>query len=694
MRWSRSRKAGALLLAVGLALLATDLQAQSPLFSTVHTVAAADRAVPVEETFNVANAGTYNITLTDLGAQLATPAPLASIKLAVTSGSSIVGTPLTAPGSTSLSATVGAYVIHVVGQPGNVPGSGPFGITVTDSGNNVVASFAGTLALPQAAVPDNEGVLSGSFTVQTSGSYQVTLSDLQFPANLSIVTLAIVVQGGGLVTSLPAAGTNTVSLQSGTTYEIFAVGQASGTPNAGLYGASVVPAGGGAPVYANVVPVGAVSLVATPSLAAGSYTLVLTDLKLPSDLAQLGAVVALGGQAMAQLGMAGSAPFVATADTYKVFALGLPGAGGTGSYTLSVQPASGPAALSVARAVSAPGGAVQAYSFDTQVPSSGAYTVNLADFSLPAAFVSLSAVATQNGAALGAAQNGAGAQSIVAASGPLSLLVFAQAAASGSLFGIDLEPSGTTNPVFAATQGVGELFSAQQVSITSAGTYAVTVSDVGFPAPLANLAVVVTRGANQFGSIFVGGNFSFVATPGNYFLNFIAQPGGDDHAGTYSLEVASAPPAPIVTLTTDAASVASGGTVNLIWTSQNATACTASGGWSGNQPTSGSLTSPVLTSSTTFTLTCTGAGGSSAKSAQVTVNAAPSGGGGGGGALSPQLVLLLAGLLLAQLLRRVARNDSRAGGERSPPALPSRVGHTRYLECSAVRRPEISNPAG
>jgi hypothetical protein len=670
MLWS-SRKPAVLLLAMCWAFVAADSHAElpTPPYTAVHTVAAADSAVPVEETLDIAAAGTYQITLTDLGAQLPTPAPLASVQLAITGGSSIVGTPLSAPGSSSFAATAGVYVIHVVGLPGNVSGSGPFGITVSDASHNTVASFSGTLALPQAAAPSNQGVMTGSFTVQTSGNYQVNLSDLQFPATLNTLTLAIVVQGGALLITLPAAGTNTVALQSGVTYDIFAIGQSTASPAAGLYGASVTPSGGGTPVFARTEPVGAVSLVAGPALAAGNYTLTLTDLKLPLALAQLGAVVSLNGQAAAQLNAAGSTPLVATANTYQVFALGLPAASGTGSYALALQPASGPAALSIARAVSVPGGAVAALSYDTQVASGGGYTVNLADFALPAQFVSLSAVAVQNGVSLGS-QHGPGALSVVAAVGPVSLLAFAQPAASGSLFGLDLEPSGTTNPVFAITQGLGELFAAQQIAIDTAGTYKVTVSDVGFPSPLANLGVVVTRGANQFGSIFVGGDFSFVATPGNYFVNFIAQPGGSDHAGTYALSIVSAPPAPIVTLTTDGSSVASGSTVDLIWTSQNATACTASGGWTGKQPTSGTATSPALTANTTFTLTCTGAGGSTPKSVNVTVTAAPSGGG-GGGALTPELLFVLAAALGARWLPRARRRGGRL----------SRISHAGFLQC-------------
>jgi len=67
--------------------------------------------------------------------------------------------------------------------------------------------------------------------------------------------------------------------------------------------------------------------------------------------------------------------------------------------------------------------------------------------------------------------------------------------------------------------------------------------------------------------------------------------------------------------------VASGGSSTLTWTSTNATACVASGGWSGSLALSGSQSTGVLAATTTFSLTCTGAGGSAGSSATVTVNA-------------------------------------------------------------------------
>lgn len=82
------------------------------------------------------------------------------------------------------------------------------------------------------------------------------------------------------------------------------------------------------------------------------------------------------------------------------------------------------------------------------------------------------------------------------------------------------------------------------------------------------------------------------------------------------------PPAtPTLTFNAAPASVTTGGTVNLTWSSQNATNCTASGAWSGPQNTNGTQSSGTLNSPglQTFILTCTGPGGSISKTASVTI---------------------------------------------------------------------------
>lgn len=67
-----------------------------------------------------------------------------------------------------------------------------------------------------------------------------------------------------------------------------------------------------------------------------------------------------------------------------------------------------------------------------------------------------------------------------------------------------------------------------------------------------------------------------------------------------------------------------GGSVTVSWAVSDATSCTASGGWSGSKAPSGSQVVSVG-STTTFSLSCVGSGGSWSDSATVTVNPAPSG---------------------------------------------------------------------
>jgi hypothetical protein len=81
-----------------------------------------------------------------------------------------------------------------------------------------------------------------------------------------------------------------------------------------------------------------------------------------------------------------------------------------------------------------------------------------------------------------------------------------------------------------------------------------------------------------------------------------------------------APQAPTVNLTASPSTAATGGSTNLSWTTTNATSCTASGAWNGGRPINGSESQGPLSTTSTFTLTCTGPGGSASDSKTVTVS--------------------------------------------------------------------------
>lgn len=102
--------------------------------------------------------------------------------------------------------------------------------------------------------------------------------------------------------------------------------------------------------------------------------------------------------------------------------------------------------------------------------------------------------------------------------------------------------------------------------------------------------------------------------------------GGSDAPATPTLPVTPvmpAQPAPTVQIGLSASTVFIGQTATLAWNSSNAGSCTASGAWSGSQPTSGTLAVSASTpGSASYTLTCTGSGGTASASTALSVNAA------------------------------------------------------------------------
>jgi hypothetical protein len=66
---------------------------------------------------------------------------------------------------------------------------------------------------------------------------------------------------------------------------------------------------------------------------------------------------------------------------------------------------------------------------------------------------------------------------------------------------------------------------------------------------------------------------------------------------------------PAINLSASPTSIPYNGSTTLTWDSTNTINCDASGGWSGNKATSGSMVIDALTSNTSFTLSCSGAGG-------------------------------------------------------------------------------------
>jgi hypothetical protein len=94
-------------------------------------------------------------------------------------------------------------------------------------------------------------------------------------------------------------------------------------------------------------------------------------------------------------------------------------------------------------------------------------------------------------------------------------------------------------------------------------------------------------------------------------------------SGTAAVVVSTPPPSPSTSLTLAPASITTAQTSVLSWSSANASGCTASGAWSGAKATSGAVTvAPSTAGSYTYSLTCSGDGGSASASAALSVTPA------------------------------------------------------------------------
>ena len=91
----------------------------------------------------------------------------------------------------------------------------------------------------------------------------------------------------------------------------------------------------------------------------------------------------------------------------------------------------------------------------------------------------------------------------------------------------------------------------------------------------------------------------------------------DDNSGT------GQPQSPEISIIASPTAVSPNDSTSLDWSSTNATSCTASGDWSGIKDTSGTEVISQLQTDSTFTLSCTGDGGSTSASVNVTVSTQP-----------------------------------------------------------------------
>ena len=615
-------------------------------------------AAPSQFSFTATATEALTVTLTDFQ----TPAAFSNLQIAVTQDDTLVGS-ATVDSSHSATVAVAAtsgsvYVLYVIGTPAATQGFGSFGACVTRDADptprSCVAAYSFSSNLETPATPNNTGIstLNTTFTATSTGTYQVTITDDAFPVALQMVSATIFngsTQIGGVFTTGAATP---VTLTGGVTYTLLVAAQAAANPQAGLYGVHITDPSG-TPVFDRTLPVGALgasTVVTNPT--AQALTLTLNDLAYPAALGSLGGAVTSGGLPLGDLTAAGSlANITAPAGSLEVWQYAAAGAG-PGVYAVSL--ASSTDTLYSTTQVVNPGNTSSgSYAFVVQLPVAGTYNLSVSDFQFPGVLQGLSSTIAQNGMPLTVNSNG----DFMGNAGLAVVLVAAQAPSSGSgIFAVTVETTASPAQILLdQTQPVGGLFDTRVINYGASGSFEVTLADLGFPTNFQNLAVVLSQGSQVLGKIFGSGTFPISATPGQYVLTFVATPGAQNY-GLYSIKIASA--VPTLTFTASTASVTPGQTVQLTWSSQNATSCTAAGnsGWTGDEPLSGT-TAVAIAANVTLTLTCAGAGGSVTQSVSLAVTTPPSSGSKGGGSLDPALLSLLAALLIGRW--RFARGAQR-----------------------------------
>jgi hypothetical protein len=633
-------------------------------------VAAPGLAAAANYTFTASTAQALTVTLTDDGQ----PAAFQSLQIAVTLGDTLIGvasvdgTTGKSSATVSVPAAAGNYQFHVVGTPGD-SGYGSFGAfsictapQATPTACIAADSFSGTIQAPSTVSTSGQSTLNTTFTVTTAGVYTVTLVDDQFPTALQSAVAGIT-QGSTPVAGPIVPGTPVqVTLAPDVTYSLLVGATASATTLSGLYSIAIT-ASNGAAVFARTLPVGELptsTFVSNP--AAATLSLSLTDEQYPAPLSSLGVAVSSGADLLGALTASGTKSLQAPAGNLEVWQYAVAGSQ-PGVYGLTLS--AGSTNLLAATEVVNPSDAATAtsFAFTASLPSAGTYNLAVADFQFPAQLLSLSSTVAQNGTTIPIDSSG---NFTAAAAGTVVVVVdAAPSQVSGSsgigIFGVTVSTTSATPTILLdQTQAVGGVFTTSTLNLGESGDYDVTLADLGFPADFTDLAVIVTQAGTVLGKVYGGGVFTIPATPGQYVVTFVGTPGSSGY-GLYSLNISSAPPT--VTLTASASSVPSGQSVQLSWTTTNATSCTASGtdsAWSGNEPTSSSGVAVAITATSTLTLACTGPGGSATKSVNVTATAAESH---GGGDVDLSLLALLLGLFAWRWY------DERANSRR---ALPSR----------------------
>ena len=152
----------------------------------------------------------------------------------------------------------------------------------------------------------------------------------------------------------------------------------------------------------------------------------------------------------------------------------------------------------------------------------------------------------------------------------------------------------TPVPTVSLTASLTTIDAGQSTTLTWTSTDAASCTAAG-----AWSGTLAASGSQSTGALSSNANFALTCTG----------PGGTSAPVS---AVVTVNPLPTATLTAAPGAVALGGTSSLTWSSTDANSCTASGGWNGTLGLSGTQMTVPITTTTVYSLVCTGAGGATA----------------------------------------------------------------------------------
>ncbi len=264
---------------------------------------------------------------------------------------------------------------------------------------------------------------------------------------------------------------------------------------------------------------------------AQALTVTLTDLQTPAAFTSLQIAVTLdttlvGSATLASGAQTATLALPAATGTYTVHVIGTPDSTqGLGEFGVCIAPASGPATACIAAdsysgniqtpASAATTGTTPLVTSFTSTANAGTYKVTITDDQFPAALQSISGGITLGSTPVfGPLATGVNTVPGIAANTTYELLIGASANATtlAGLYGVVItDPSGTV--VFSRSVAVGGLSAATSVTNPTAQSLQLTLTDFGYPAPLASVGVAVTAGGTALAMIPAPGSSPMFSAP-------------------------------------------------------------------------------------------------------------------------------------------------------------------------------------